>query len=65
MAEIDWLDKMQNTLTPARVAHSLGVAETAAELAAYYDEEPEGPAWLASSTIWHARCALPICWRRR
>ncbi len=41
MAEIDWLEKMQSTLTPARVAHSLGVAETAAELAAHYDEEPK------------------------
>ena len=41
MAEIDWLEKLQTTLTPERVAHSLGVAELGAELAALYDEEPE------------------------
>jgi len=41
VADIDWLQKLQSTLTPARIAHSLGVAETAAELAAHYDEEPE------------------------
>ncbi len=41
MAEKDWLAFLHQTLTPHRVEHSLGVAETAASLAEFYEEDPE------------------------
>jgi predicted HD superfamily hydrolase involved in NAD metabolism len=41
LPEKDWLAFLHQTLTPGRVQHSLGVAETAASLAELYEEDPE------------------------
>lgn len=39
MTERDWLQTIERILTPARVQHSLGVAEAAVQLAELYDED--------------------------
>lgn len=40
MPEKDWMAFMQETLSPERIKHSLGVVDVAVSLAEFYDEDP-------------------------